>query len=1075
MHKYMSPPASPPLPCTCGPALEKGIKGKGKKGSIVLRWLLLPLLLFGLSPLLEAQQRYVQNPQTFSVNRLPAHATMYHFANEATAKVNGALVGRTSLNGTWKFKWTEHGDNGIPDDNKQPDLSDYGTIQVPSNWEMNGHGMRIYTNWEYPFRPANPPFVPATTGPTDHDRNPMGAYQRTFDINGFEAGDRQVLHFGAVSSAFHVWVNGRYVGYSEGSRTPAEFDISDLAKATGNSVYVEVYRYSSGSYLEDQDHWRLSGLHRQVYVQSTSFEYLSDLFAKPTLKDDMTTGHLKVEPTIHFRDPAKVKDWTFEVQLYAPSGRAVLPAAKSVSLNPIPDFYKRGAYRNPYGVHNFHGLEVEIPNVAPWTAETPNLYRLVATVKDASGKTVDVTGHNIGFRNLSWGRDGFKINGKEVIFYGVNRHDHSAVNGKAVTRAEIREDLRLMKAFNLNALRCSHYPNDPYLYELADSIGLYVMDETNLETHKAGSQISGLPMFATAMLDRAIRMVERDKNHPSIVSWSLGNEAGTGPNHAAMAAWIKGRDASRLLHNEGAASSSFDGNVGIDQSYVDVRSRMYTPKEKMREILATDDNRPLIYCEYAHSMGNSTGHLDTFANMFRTYPNFAGGFIWDWIDQGLEKTDDKGQKFMAYGGDYGEDINDNNFLANGLIYSDQSPQPALWEVKHAFQPVEVMQEGAGFKIKSWLTHTDLNQYDMEVRAVMIEGANTIWKGAAPDVQAGSQVQWKLERAVPAATLYLEFAFLQRVPEFGRPAGHEVAFTQIDLKNTTPAVVPAMSDIVRGTYQETPASLVIFRAESELYIDPKTGNVTRYVVDGKEVLASPLTPNFWRAPTDNDKPAGLARAYAPWRDATPTLTEKKYFDNALRITRTYLDGKVTEELTVYLTEDGKLSYTGTLKKTTDAAMVPGIFRYGAQTSIAKAYAQAQWFGRGPYESYADRFQGARIGRHALPIDALNEPYIKPAENGNRMDTRELRLTGQGVPALLVTGKFDFSIWPYTQSTLEAAEHTNDLTPAKNYTLNLDYGQVGVGGDNSWMPNAGPYKEHRLELNEPLTYSFKLGAK
>lgn len=1067
--------------CTCDRAQEKWEKGKKEtgrkgKGNANLQWLLLPVLLFTLSPLLQAQQRYVQNPQTFSVNRLPAHATMYHFANEATAKTNGALAGRTSLNGTWNFKWFEHGSNFTPGNRITPELSGFGTIEVPSNWEMKGHGMRIYTNWEYPFRPANPPFVPSTNGPTDHDRNPMGAYQRTFDIKDFQDGDRHVLHFGAVSSAFHVWVNRQYVGYSEGSRTPAEFDISDLAKPNGNEVYVEVYRWSSGSYLEDQDHWRLSGLHRQVYVQSTPFEYLSDLFAKPTLKEDMTTGHLKVEPTIHFRDPAKIKDWTFEVQLFDPSGQAVLSEAKSISVNPIPDYYKRGAYRNPYGVHNFYGLEVDIPNVAPWTAETPNLYRLVATVKNASGQTVDVTGHNIGFRNLSWGRDGFKINGKEVIFYGVNRHDHSAINGKAVTRAEIRQDLRLMKAYNLNALRCSHYPNDPYVYELADSIGLYVMDETNIETHKAGSQISGLPMFATAMLDRAVRMVERDKNHPSIVSWSLGNEAGTGPNHAAMAAWIKGRDASRLLHNEGAASSSFssDGDVKSDQPYVDVRSRMYTPKGTMRKILAANDDRPLIYCEYAHSMGNSTGHLDTFATMFRTYPNFAGGFIWDWIDQGLEKTDDKGQKFMAYGGDYGEDINDNNFLANGLIYSDQSPQPALYEVKHAFQPAEVMQDGDAFQIKSWLTHTNLNQYNMEVRAVMAEGANTIWKGPAPDIQAGSQVQWNLERAVPAATLYLEFAFIQRVAEFGRPVGHEVAFTQIDLKNTTQPITPMMSNIVRGTYQETPASLVLFRADAELYVDPKTGNVTRYLVDGKEVLSAPLTPNFWRAPTDNDKPAGLARKYAPWRDATPTLTEKQYFDNALRITRTYLDGKVTEELIVYLTEDGKLSYRGTLRKTTDATVVPGVFRYGVQTSIPKAYNQAQWFGRGPHEAYADRFQSARIGRYALPITALNEPYIKPAENGNRMDVRELRVTGQGVPALMATGKFDFSIWPYTQSTLEAAEHTNDLTPAANYTLNLDYGQVGVGGDNSWMPNAGPYKEHRLELDTPLTYSFKLGA-
>ncbi|MEM9930354.1 MAG: glycoside hydrolase family 2 TIM barrel-domain containing protein, partial [Bacteroidota bacterium] len=820
------------------------------------------------------------------------------------------------LNGTWQFKWFEHGSNTVPGHQITPELAGFGTIEVPSNWEMQGHGMRIYTNWEYPFRPANPPFVPANAGPTDHDRNPMGAYRRTFDIADYQPADRQVLHFGAVSSAFHVWVNGQYVGYSEGSRTPAEFDITDLAKERENEVYVEVYRYSSGSYLEDQDHWRLSGLHRQVYVQSTPFQYLEDLFAKPSIKEDGQTGHLRVEPRIHFRDPAKIKDWTFEVQLYAPTGQPVLATPASISLNPITDYYKRKAYRNPYGVHKFYGLEVEVADVLPWTAETPSLYRLTATVKDAAGNPVDITGHTIGFRNLSWGKDGFKVNGKEVIFYGVNRHDHSAINGKAVTRAEIREDLRLMKAFNLNAVRCSHYPNDPYVYELADSIGLYVMDETNLETHKAGSQISGLPMFATAMLDRAIRMVERDKNHPSIVSWSLGNEAGTGPNHAAMAAWIKGRDASRMVHNEGAAGESFSAKPEPDQPYVDVRSRMYTPKELMRGIMAMDDDRPLIYCEYAHSMGNSTGHLDTFANMFRTYPNFAGGFIWDWVDQGLEQVDSQGNKYMAYGGDFGEDINDNNFLANGLVYSDRTPQPALFEAKHAFQPVSVTQQGDAYQIKSWLTHTNLNQYDLEVRAVLMSGTTTIWEGPAPDVGAGAQVPWEVKsEMIPAGTHYLEFAFLQREPAFGRPAGHEVAFEQIKLPEPPPAIRPISSDIVRTTYQETPAALVLFREKGELYLDPKSGNVSRYVYDGQEILAAPVKPNFWRAPTDNDKPAGLARSYASWREATPTVTEKDYFDNAIRITRTYLDGKVTEKLLVYLTEDGGLAYRSSLEKTT----------------------------------------------------------------------------------------------------------------------------------------------------------------
>ena len=1045
---------------------------------MLLRTLLPLLLITFLCTCVRAQTRYVQNPQTFNVNRLPAHATLHYFGGEADAKAGKNEVGRTSLDGTWNFKFYSHGHNSATG---QPptDLTDFQPIKVPGNWEMQGRGMRIYTNWEYPFRPVAPPFVPADpNGKTEHDRNPMGAYHRTFSIDAFRPGDRQVIHFGAVSSAFHVWVNGAYVGYSEGSRTPAEFDITDVAKATGNVVYAEVYRYSSGSYLEDQDHWRLSGLHREVYVRSTPFNYLADLFVKQAGVDEYNNGILRVEPTLHYRNPAKVKDWTFDIQLFDPAGGAVFPVPKSISLNPIPDYYAPGAYRNPYGVHRFLGIRASVPRVAPWTAETPNLYRLVSTVRDANGKVVSVTGTNVGFRNLSWGGEGFKVNGKEVIFYGVNRHDHSATKGKAVTRAEIREDLRLMKAFNLNALRCSHYPNDPYLYELADSIGLYVMDEANLETHKAGSQISGLPMYATAMLDRAVRMVERDKNHPSIVSWSLGNEAGTGPNHRAMAGWIKGRDPSRMLHNEGAASSSFstDGSVANDQAYVDVRSRMYTPKEQMRDILATNDDRPLIYCEYAHSMGNSTGHLDTFANMFRAYPAFAGGFIWDWIDQGLAETDDKGNAYFTYGGDYGEAIHSGNFLANGLLYSDRTPQPALYEVKHAFQPVSVTCDGEKLTIKSWLTHTRLAQYDLVVRAISLAGSTQIWRGSAPDIGAGSRVQTTLGElgvpAVPEGTRYLEFSFVQRTAEFGRPAGHEVAFEQFPRAAADAPVEKAVP--VRGRYQETPTGIYLSGGGGEVIIDPKTGVINSYTLNDRPVILAPLTPNFWRAPTDNDKPAGLPKAYREWRDAVPTLTQKDFNGSLLFLTRSYLDGRATEKLTLSFDGAGRLTVRHQLSRT-GTAEVPGLYRYGVRTQVAAGYATAGWFGRGPTEAYADRFQGARFGRWSLPVAQLTEPYIKPAENGNRMGVRDLLLDGGTSPTLRITGDFNFSLWPYTQATLEAATHTNELTPATNLTLNLDYGQAGVGGDNSWLPDAGPYPEHRLTLERPLVFEFTIGVK
>ena len=957
------------------------------------------------------------------------------------------------------------------------DVSDFGKIQVPGNWEMQGHGMRIYTNWEYPFRPAAPPYVPNTNGATEHDRNPMGAYQRTFDLANYRAGDRQLLHFGAVSSAFHVWLNGEYIGYSVGSRTPAEFDITHVAKASGNDLYVEVYRYNAGSYLEDQDHWRLSGLHRQVYVQSLSEHALVDLFAKPSIGED-GKGRLRIEPTVHFRDPEAIRDYSIGVQL-AGGGDLLLD---DIELTPLADYFRRGAYHGPYGVHRFFGLDLEVNDVLPWTAETPNLYRLVVTVYDENDQAVDHVGLNVGFRNLKWSGEGFFVNDQPVIFYGVNRHDHSATNGKAVTRAEIRADLNLMKAGNINAVRTSHYPNDPYLYEYADSIGLYVLDETNVETHKLGSMPSGMPMFATAMLDRAVRMVERDKNHASIIGWSLGNEAGTGPNHAAMGAWVQHRDPGRFLHNEGAAGYYGGGQKRMDADYVDIRSRMYTDKDQMRRVLAdARDDRPLMYCEYAHAMGNSSGHMDTFVNMFREYPAFVGGFIWDWIDQGLEATDEAGTKYMAYGGDYGEDINDNNFLANGLVYSDRTPQPSYYAVKEAYQPVAFTWSDDNprtVELRNWFSHVDLSDYDLAVRSVTAEGTKEVARTPVPSVKPGAARELNLAELAPGMdwenAVYVEVAVLQRKAHLALPAGHEIAWSQRPLNaliDETEGVVDP-GTLIRGTrYQETPLALIYSSGNHEVQVDKKTGTITQILKDEQPLFAAPLETNFWRAPTDNDKPAGLAGRYAAWKDASPTLVSTDYEQGQLRIVRSYLDGKVTETIILSPARDGRgISFRCSAAKSGPDVEVPGVFRYGMQTRISRRYDQVDYFGRGPYEAYADRFRGERMGRFVQAIGQLNERYIKPAENGNRMDVERLVVTGSGVEPLRIEGDFNFSIWPYTQETLEEAQHTNELTPADHLTLNIDYGQIGVGGDNSWMPSAAPYAEHLLEW-DGMAYRYE----
>jgi beta-galactosidase len=1031
------------------------------------------LLLLSVS--LSAQQQFVQNPLTHSVNRLPAHATLYHYPDTAAARQGGELAGRTSLNGSWNFQYLPHGANLRPEGKISPDrYPTDATVQVPGNWEVQGFGAPIYVNSEFPFRPVNPPFVPDQAGNSEHDRNPVGRYHRNFDLPDYHGTDRQGLHFGAVSSAFHVWVNGTYIGYSEGSRTPAEFDISHVARATGNDVYCEVYRYSSGSYLEDQDHWRLSGLHRDVYVQSTPAVYLRDVFLKPRLSTTLDTGFLRIEPQFHFRRPSEIVDHTLSAQLFSPDGAQVLSEASTIPLNPIVDYYAPRRYNAPYGEHRFYGMDILVPDALAWTGETPHLYRLVLTLKDGEGQTVDVTGHNVGFRNLSWGKEGFLVNGKPVIFYGVNRHDHSATGGKTVTREEMREDLRLMKAFNVNAVRTSHYPNNPYLYELADSVGIYVLDETNIETHKAGSQLSGLPMYATAMLDRVIRMVERDKNHPSIVGWSLGNESGTGPNHSAMAAWVKDRDPSRFLHNEGATRSGPNQPIRPDDAYVDIRSRMYTPKEQMRELLEAYPAWPLMYCEYAHSMGNSTGHLDTFVNLFREYDNMVGGFIWDWMDQGLYKTRDDGSRYLAYGGDFGEEIHDGNFLANGLVFADQTPQPALYEVKTAFQPLEVNRRNGNYYLKSYLTHTNADQYDMVVRYVLDQEVMELPARPAPAVEPGGEVELRgIEDRLPADVLAIEISFQQREPEFGRPAGHEIAFTQF-----TPGLAESPADFApahRAQYQETPTSLVLSGRELSVTVDRQTGIITTVEQNDRPLLDAPLRPNFWRAPTDNDSGGGLSHRYRIWKDAVPELQSQTFRDNTLELRRSYLDGRVTETVRLRITQDNRLAVEQQIAKTRQADEVPGIFRYGLQTQLPTDYERVTFFGRGPFESYQDRKLAARYGNYSLPIDELNSDYIKPVESGNRSDVRRLLILGQGVPGIRVDGHFDFSIAEYSQDELAGADHLSDLPPPETYYLNIDYGQAGLGGDDSWSPKARPYPEHRLEWEDaPYTYRFTIGT-
>ncbi|MEM6397859.1 MAG: glycoside hydrolase family 2 TIM barrel-domain containing protein, partial [Bacteroidota bacterium] len=929
------------------------------------------LLLLSSSFSLIAQHNIIQSPLSISVNRLGARASMQHYAGvEEAAKSNGEIQNVMSLDGSWRFRLRDLPaevqnekllEIGLAD--SQNSDNDWGKIQVPGNWEMQGYGSPIYVNWEYPFRPVIPPFVPTGTaedGP--HDYNPIGHYQRDFEVD-LSEDKRYLVEFGGVSSAFHLYCNGKYVGYSTSSRTPAEFDLTDHLQNGTNAIDVLVYRWSAASYIENQDHWRMSGIHRSVVLRELPKVHVYDLFVQPKLDEGFTNGVVKISPKLHLTDGEQARAYRMEATLFY-QGEVV--ASAEANFDHLADRYRLKAYDAPYGDFQSKSIELEINAPLLWSAEVPNLYRLVVELVHEDEGVVEIIGQDVGFRHLSWDSNGLKVNGQEVILFGVNRHDHSVRGGKTVTREEMEQDVLLMKRHNINAVRTSHYPNDPYFYQLCDRYGLYVLDETNIETHKIGSQVSAMSMYGPMMLDRAIRMVERDKNHPSIIGWSLGNEAGTGPNHRAMAAWIKAYDSSRFLHNEGAQGVTSEG--WPDHNYVSVRSRMYATFDQMNELLANSDPRPLMYCEYAHSMGNSTGHLDQFVDLFRNNPAMIGGFIWDWIDQGVYAKNDAGEEYIAYGGDFGEEIHDGNFLANGLIFADRKPQPALYEVKKAFQPIQISWEVGEISIYNQHNFLDLRgsvalltKISRQTGAKKIIGGFTI-KESVPPGEVFS-FRPRFNQTDDDEFLLVEIIMPDRADD-AYPADHVVAWEQLRIGD------PRDHEWINPSKSNKLSNI-------SLEFDQNTGDLLSMTSGGRNIFFTPLRANFWRALTDNDPSSQLPTKSQSWETPKSNLVElnKRNEDN-LRITeviRTYLDGQVKETITYSVNDkEAYVAVDFSLEPLTEGAPPP--LRYGYQTEVAANLNKVSYHGLGPHENYADRLQSTYIARHELPVSDLTTPYI-----------------------------------------------------------------------------------------------------
>jgi beta-galactosidase len=1039
-----------------------------------------------------------EDPAVNAINREAARATAYSFASEKNAlSCNRDSSPRwLSLCGEWDFRIALKPADA-PQDFYLSRVSGWGTIEVPSSWELKGYDMPIYKASVYPFRPVVPPYVPK-------DYNAVGSYQRAFALPAAWKNMNITLHFGGVASAFKVWLNGQFVGYGEDSFLPSEFNATPYLREGENIVSVQVIRWSDGSYLEDQDHWRLSGIQREVLLLAEPKIRIGDFRWQAKLGKDFGSATLSIRPRIDNLTGAVVADSDYAVsaQLYDANGRPVFaqPLERSAA-SIIEEVYPR------LDAPKLGLLEDSVRNPLLWSDEAPNLYTLVLSLKDGRGNLLEAKSCRLGFRKVEFDKSTGKmlLNGRLTYLYGVNRHDHHPVKGKALSREDIERDLRQIKQFNFNSIRTSHYPNDPYFYELCDRYGILVLDEANIESHGLGGRLANDPQWMAAHVERVIRMVERDKNHPSVIIWSLGNESGRGPNFAAAAEWVHDFDITRPVHYEPAQGNHrVEGYVDpahpsypkvhyrrtavpVDQYYVDIVSRFY-PALFSVELIANQagDNRPVLFVEYAHSMGNSTGNMKELWDKFRSTRRVIGGHVWDFKDQGLLKRDSAGVEFFAYGGDFGEKLHNANFCINGIVAADGQPKAAIYECKHVYQPAEcvlVNAEKRLLKITNRHAAKSLADYDAYIqlrengRAILKKNLPKIALAAGKDTTISLANYLANARLAPDCEYLLDIHFVLSRDEAWAKKGHEVAQNQLAL--TPVKITNRKSQIsTSGSLQlrENDSAHTLQGKDFALKFDKKNGALSSYIWRGKEQIFAPMLPHFSRPHTDNDrrgwKPARKLKAwYEPNLQLQKMSTSQH--NGAANISSEYSligdSARLAVSYTVHA--DGAVKVDFALRVLADS--LPNIPRIGLQCGVERSYDSIEWYGRGPHENYVDRRFGAHAAIYALPLKKFTEQYVYPQECGNRTDLRWLALHGNSGGGLRVEADslLSVSVWPWTEAEINRARHTNELREAGYLILNIDLQQMGVGGNDTWSEVSAPLEEYQIPARD-YRYGFCL---
>ncbi|MFW6266179.1 MAG: glycoside hydrolase family 2 TIM barrel-domain containing protein [Halanaerobiales bacterium] len=973
-----------------------------------------------------------QNPEVYERNRVTPHANRNYFA-ENFFKL---------LNGKWNFRYLENEsflkDEDIQNLTKDQIEKNWDKINVPSHWQLEGYGKPHYTNIVYPF-PVDPPYVPSD--------NPAGVYQQSFYLEEDWLKKEIFLRFEGVDSAFYVWLNGEKIGYSQGSRLSAEFNLTDKVTKGENILIVKVLKWSDGSYLEDQDMWWLSGIFRDVYLYALPSVHIFDFKIETELDENYKDADFKLWAEIKNNLGTELKGWQISAQLMDDKAK-IFNIEENINTE--------------NGVKNEIFLKRKVKNPYKWSAETPYLYNLKILLKNNDGKIVDRVNKKIGFREVEIKEGQLMVNGQPITIRGVNRHDFDPILGRAVTLEQMEKDIILMKQHNINAVRTAHYPNHPHFYDLCDKYGLYVLAETDIECHgfdlvEDVDHVSDKKEWRAAYLDRMCRMVENLKNHPSIIIWSLGNESDFGENHRVMAEMTRNLDDTRPLHYE----------PDQNQEVVDIIGPMY-PTIEETERLARGGNKPVILCEYAHAMGNGPGELKDYWQVFYNYKRAQGGFIWDWIDQGLEKENEKGKKYYAYGGDFGDFPNDRNFNINGLIFPDRTPSPGLIEYKYVMAPIKIeedeLSEGK-VKIKNYYDFKDTSDFIIDWQ---IKLSGTLLKSGFKTVKLdpGKEKSLKIEACQEIfnkrseGECWLDISIKMGANTDWAEAGHEISREQFKLYNKQ------QSEYLLPVYD--------LSGQNEDFVfdfSRQEGKINSYKYNGIELIQDGPKLNFWRAPLDNDNSPVTRKYTVEWRKMGWDRMEERLEDVEIKVMNNNI--YLIDVKTVYLPTGGDIKFNCNYNYQVEKS---GIIKLKVQGEFAdnRTYSlpdlslqfklndilrQVKWYGRGPGESYVDSMQATYVDIFKKKIAVMHTPYVYPQENGNRSDVRWLSIYSSRGNGLLIGGKkpFNFTVHDYTQDDLEKAGHQYQLPRRNNIYLNLAPQRRGIGSSS-----CGPELQKKYEL-------------